>query len=246
MSKIVERTLDFLELFAEQRRPLSLSEISRLLKIPVSSSHDVLKALEARGYMYELSPRGGFYPSLRLLELGRTIAAYDPVVQRAEGALRALRDRLDESVLLAKVSGMRANYVLTFEPSHPLRFLAKVGDSIRSLHATSAGKALLARLDERALDAWLAETTLTSMTSRTILTAEQLREDLAIGRQRGYFLNRDESQDGVTTMSAPFDWNGSLYIVTIAGPTSRLEPMLETAASLMVDACSRLQTQTEF
>ena len=46
MSKIVKRTLDFFELFAEHKRPLSLSEISKLLGIPVSSCHDVLRALE--------------------------------------------------------------------------------------------------------------------------------------------------------------------------------------------------------
>jgi DNA-binding IclR family transcriptional regulator len=36
MSKIVERTLDFIELFAGERKPLSLSEISRLLGSSVS------------------------------------------------------------------------------------------------------------------------------------------------------------------------------------------------------------------
>ena len=60
MSKIVDRTLDFLEIFADQKRPLSLSEISRLLHIPASSCHDVVQALQKRGYIYELGPRGGY------------------------------------------------------------------------------------------------------------------------------------------------------------------------------------------
>ena len=63
MSKIVDRTLDFIELFARERKPLSLSEISRSLAIPVSSCHDVLQALRARGYIYEVGPRAGFYPT---------------------------------------------------------------------------------------------------------------------------------------------------------------------------------------
>ena len=42
MSKIVDRTLDLLELFAKEKRPLSLSDIARLLRIPVSSCHDVI------------------------------------------------------------------------------------------------------------------------------------------------------------------------------------------------------------
>ena len=91
MSKIVERTLDFLELFAEQKRPLSLSDISRLLKIPASSCHDVLQTLEERGYIYELAPRAGYYPTRRILDLARTITAHDPVATRAEILLRAMR-----------------------------------------------------------------------------------------------------------------------------------------------------------
>ena len=49
LSKIVGRTLDFLELFADQKRPLSVSETARLLDLPASSSHDVLKTLQERG-----------------------------------------------------------------------------------------------------------------------------------------------------------------------------------------------------
>ena len=88
MSKIVDRTLDFIELFATERRPLSLSDISRLLKIPFSSCHDVLKALQARGYVYEIGPRAGFYPTVRLLNLAKTISDHDPILLRAEVLLR--------------------------------------------------------------------------------------------------------------------------------------------------------------
>ena len=63
MSKIVDRTLDFLELFAKERRPLSLSDIARLLRIPISSCHDVIQAMQSRGYLYEIAPRAGYYPT---------------------------------------------------------------------------------------------------------------------------------------------------------------------------------------
>jgi DNA-binding IclR family transcriptional regulator len=126
MSKIVSRTLDFLEIFADQKRPLSASEIARLLVIPASSCHDVLQALHERGYIYELSPRGGYYPTLRLYEIAKTIADHDPVVLRTDTLLRSLRDTMDESVLLSKAHGLSASYLAAFEPSHPLRFLATV------------------------------------------------------------------------------------------------------------------------
>jgi len=48
MSKIVERTLDVFEMFAAEKRPLSLTDMARLLDIPISSCHDVLQALLSR------------------------------------------------------------------------------------------------------------------------------------------------------------------------------------------------------
>ena len=146
MSKIVERTLDFIELFAAERRPLSLSDIARLLGIPASSCHDVLRALLARGYIYEIGPRAGFYPTVRLLNLAKTISENDPILLRAEVLLRKIRDTIDESVSLAKAGKASATYLLVFEPSHPLRFIVDAGSQVRSLHATSAGKAFLGSL----------------------------------------------------------------------------------------------------
>jgi DNA-binding IclR family transcriptional regulator len=244
MSKIVERTLDFLELFADQKRPLSLSEIARLLEIPASSCHDVLQALLDRGYVYELSPRGGYYPTQRIYEVARTVAEHDPVVQRADAVLRAMRDALDESVLLAKVTDLQATYLLAFEPSHPLRFLARVGDNVRSLHGTSAGKALLSSLSELALAGFFKTADLARLTPQTMTTEAALRADIAAAIERGWFLNSEESQPGVTTISARFTWVSAHYIITVAGPTMRMTAKLGEAAALLQNACHRLATNT--
>jgi DNA-binding IclR family transcriptional regulator len=243
MSKIVDRTLDFIELFAKEKRPLSLSEIANLLDVPISSCHDVVQAMQSRGYLYEIAPRAGYYPTLRLSALGKEIGENDPVLMRCELLLRSLRDALDESVLLSKVSGVNATYLQVFDPTHPLRILVKVGDSIRSIHATSAGKALLGTLDDRALTTFLKSAKLTPLTKRTIKSANALRKDIELGRKRGWYLNREESLNGVTTISITFRWNASIYIVSIAGPSVRLEQKLATATALLRDVGRRLEMQ---
>jgi DNA-binding IclR family transcriptional regulator len=241
MSKIVARTLDFLELFADQKRPLSLSEISRLLSIPASSCHDVLQTLQDRGFIYEVSPRGGYYPTLRMFEAGKTIAENDPVMLRAEHLLRELRDSLDESVLLAKATGLTGTYLLSFETSHPLRFQLKVGNNVTSLFAASAGKAILGSLDDAALEAALNGIRFKAFTPKTLTTKAALRDSISAGRQAGVYLNQGESMEGLTTLSAPFTWQRSLYIVTIAAPSSRLENRMEAAAAGLLDTCRRLE-----
>lgn len=241
MSKIVERTLDFLELFADRKRPLSLSEISKLLDIPISSCHDVLQALHERGYLYEIAPRAGYYPTLRLLDIAKAIADNDPVVLRAEQTLGALKDAVDETVLLSKTSGESCTYLLALEPVHVLRFRISVGDNIRSLYATSGGKAQLSSWSDEALDEYLKVVKLTPFTPNTITSKSALRAEILAGRKRGWFLNNEESMEGVVTLSAPFVWNTAVYIVTIAGPKARLEPQLEMAAQKLIEACRSLE-----
>jgi DNA-binding IclR family transcriptional regulator len=215
------------------------------MKIPVSSCHDVLQAMQARGYLYEIAPRAGYYPTLRLQQIGKEIGDNDPVVQRAALLLGSLRDTLGESVLLAKVAGLQANYLLVFEPAHPLRFLVKVGDPVRSLYATSGGKALLGSLNDQALDAALRSTNLKPLTDRTITSKVALRKDIALGRERGWYLNQGESVDGVTTLSASFRWNTAVYIVTVAGPSSRLDRRLKQAVGLLTNVCLLLATRPD-
>jgi DNA-binding IclR family transcriptional regulator len=98
----------------------------------------------------------------------------------------------------------------------------------------------LGSLSEPALRAYLKSAHLEALTSHTLTSKTALRKDIEIGNQRGWFVNREESQEGVTTISARFAWTSAIYIVTVAGPTSRLAPKLEKAAELTTNVCQLL------
>ena len=241
MSKIVKRTLDFIELFANEKRPLSLSEISRLLEIPMSSCFDVIRSMQERGYVYELGQRAGYYPTQKLKQLSGVISENDPIMERAGMKLRELRDEFDESVSLAHSIGRQVTYLLVFEPSHALRFLVQVGDQSRSLHATSAGKALLSTLAPEALEEEIAKD-LQPMTQHTITDPAKLRSDIAASLERGYFLNREESILTGLTVTTHFRWNRSDYFITMAGPNYRMDSKLDSAVARMTEIGRQLET----
>jgi DNA-binding IclR family transcriptional regulator len=118
--------------------------------------------------------------------------------------------------------------------------MVKVGSEVRSLHATSAGKALLGSFTQEKFDEYLKSARLTPLTSKSITSKVRLRSDIEAGRRRGWFLNRGESVEDATTLSSSFAWNGATYIVTIAGPSARVEPKLQRAAERLMVACRRL------
>ena len=238
MSKIVNRTLDVFELFVANKRPLSLSEMTRPLGIPVSSCFDVVQALQDRGYLYELRPRGGFYPTRRLYDLGKTLVEHDPLWERVAPLLEALREATGETVLLAKARDEHVmTYLIVLESSHAVRFSVAVGDRVRSLYATSAGKAYLGGLDEKTRRALLAELPLKPFTAKTLTSKQRLLEDLAASEKRGWYLNAEESLLDLATVSARLEWGGATYIVTVAGTKSRMEKSLEAVAKKLLAAC---------
>jgi DNA-binding IclR family transcriptional regulator len=159
---------------------------------------------------------------------------------RAELLLRKIRDTIDESVSLAKAGKTNATYLLVFEPSHPLRFIVDAGSQVRSLHATSAGKAFLGSLGKDEFESWLKGAKLTPMTAKTIGSKQDLRDDIELSKRRGYFLNQAESFEDATTVSSLFRWQGASYIVTVAGPTSRMAAKFDQAIKLVTDACQTL------
>jgi len=125
-------------------------------------------------------------------------------------------------------------------PRHPIRYSVTVGSEIRSMHATSRGKAFLSTLPEAELRTFLESAALKRLTPRTITGKSKLLADIRRSRQRGWFLNREESLDGVITISCPFMWSMGVYIVTVAGPPARMEKKLKRAVKLLMETCREL------
>ena len=67
--KTAFRVIEIVELFAREKQPLALSEMARLLDMPVSSCLGLIRTLEEQGYMYETGRRQGYYPTGRLLAM---------------------------------------------------------------------------------------------------------------------------------------------------------------------------------
>ena len=71
--RTVDRTLEIFEAFAEAKRPLSLSELARMINMPVSSCHGLLRTLQKAAtclrsrYAGAITRRGDSFRSVRRL-----------------------------------------------------------------------------------------------------------------------------------------------------------------------------------
>ena len=240
--KTAGRTLDLFEAFARERKPLSLSQLARAIGAPVSSCFGIVRTLEARGYLYEVKARGGFYPTKLLFEHARVIASHDPLAERFVPLLEKLRDQTGETVLMSKRLDRQAVYLEVLDSLHSIRYSPKVGE-LRPLHASASGKALLGSLPTAARNELLTGMKLPRVTSRTITSRAALEADLEQGRKRGWYVTRGETVADLMAVAVPVAVNGEIYSVALAGPMHRMDGALKRHAKLLIELRAALERE---
>lgn len=239
--KSVGRTLDIFEAFANELRPLRLSEIAEQLDAPVSSCFQLLKTLERRGYIYALKLKS-YYPTKQLLQRAQAIAAHDPLVSLLGPALEALRDEAGETVVLGQRSQDQVIMLEVVESPHAIRFTGHPG-AIRELHCSALGKALLGVMSAEEREACLPADPLPAHTTSTLTTRAALEVELTISRARGWYEVRGESVLELHAIAVPLHVGGNQVALCLAGPGTRFEPQREAHAKALMRAADRIKAQ---
>jgi IclR family transcriptional regulator, acetate operon repressor len=231
--KAARRTLDLLETFSAHRTPMSLTDLANEIGAPKTSCFELIQTLKARGYLYALGPRRGFYPTRRLLEHARIIADNDPILRRLEPALAGLRDATGETVILGKLQDATIVYLDVIEGHRSIRYSAQAGDH-KPLHSSAIGKAFLGQMDDAELDAVLQSAPLQKITPNTVTALADLSDEIAAGRRLGYFVTRGENVADVTAVAATVYIHGEPFGVAVAGPSARMDQEIDVMAAQLL------------
>ncbi|WGT63125.1 IclR family transcriptional regulator [Variovorax paradoxus] len=239
--KTAFRVIEIVELFAREKQPLALSEMARLLEMPVSSCLGLIRTLEEQGYMYETGRRQGYYPTGRLLAMAQIIAAHDPVLDRVRPALEELRDGARETVLFGKFRDPNTVvYLEVLSAPQSIRYSAESGET-RPAYANSMGRALLSTLAPEARRKLLEATRLQPLTDATLTTAEAIEQELERSPARGWYGNLGESIPDLVGLAWPLRIGGEAYAISVAGPRYRLEPRIDDVAAMLRSACLAIE-----
>lgn len=245
-TQAVSRAFDILECFLE-RREMGVSAIAERCELSPSTTHRLVRALVARGYL-EQDPRSERY------RLGRSALVIGQAGRKAFGVdsalpiLRRFGRETGESVNLGLLDHADVVVAIRVESVHPLRFDQPVGSRI-PVHCSSMGKALLA-FDAPNGPLVLSDLDLSQSTPNSIGTIEELRTELDEVRQQGFSTDDEESILGVSCIGAPvLDGTGrAVAAIAVQAPTARMsaerrlelqsrivEVANEAAAALVVD-----------
>lgn len=199
-TQAISRAFAVLHLVRDRASDLGVGQIAKELGLTLSTTHRIVRALVAEGYLAQNETNERYYLGGSALLLGQ--AAYRNFrLDVVRPVLERLAARTGESVNLGVLAGLYAIVVERVESPQPLRFTQPPGTRA-PLHASAMGKALLAFNDDLQARFLASGEALEPIVANTHTSAARLQSDLEAIRARGWSTDDEESHAGVRCVGA--------------------------------------------
>lgn len=223
----VKRSYEILNEICDRERA-GVTDLAKALELPKSTLHNHLRTLERLGYLVQ--HQGQYRLSITYLHLGREARNSHKVFLYGREKVRNLGEQSNTYCqLVCEENGMGAILLATRWHYSDLPPTAKhVYPMHMHLHTNAPGKSILAHLPEERIRDIVDRHGLPEQTDRTITDESELRESLAVVRERGYAVDRGEMIDGVVGVGAPIATADTVYgAIAAYGPTNEMQPAIE-------------------
>ncbi len=241
----VDRALRILELLKTAGHDMTLAEIAKTTGWHKSSIQKMLVTLNHHGVLERDEMTKRYSLGITLAEYGRVALNKLDLRVTAKPFLKELVDFSDETAVLAILNGTKMVMVDKKEPILAIRASPFIGMRFPAT-ATSNGKALLAWLPEDRVNEIMRIEGLPRFTRKSITQDSVYRADLAATRERGYAIDREEFQEGVSGASAPvFNPHGQVIAtLSLAAPEFRVsDDKIRTYGKKCVELAAELSTK---
>ena len=220
---LIGKACDVLDIVASAGGGITRAELAQKTHMPRATLYRILGALSARGLIRSDPHSQSYSLGFRLLEYTQNIWASGDIVSISASELRRIRDITGETAYLAVLHGTSVFGLGRFEGAHSRRSAAQLG-SLKPLHCTSQGKAILACLPETQVDALIGRAPLKAYTAKTIVAPDMLKAHLGVVRARGYAIDDEEIVEGTRCVGAAItDASGRAFAaISVAGPAYRM------------------------
>lgn len=239
--KSVEKTFEIVNTIQELDGA-SLTTLAREMGMPQSTAHNYLKSLEESEYL--VNDDGTYHVGVRFLEHGAYARNRRKIYDTARPEVNKLATETGELANLLVEEHGRGSYLLRARGVDAVQVEAHVGTRVY-LHSTALGKAILAYMPEDRREEILDRHGLPERTPKTTTDREQLLEELAEIRDRGYAYDDEERLQGLRCVAAAVRSNSGrvLGAVSVSGPTNRLRGELfrEELPSKLLEAVNVIE-----
>ncbi len=221
--KSAGRVLEVLELLANVRKPLSASEIGRLLDYPKSSTNVLLKCLTNLGYLSFDPDTMHYFPSLRVTALGEWIPAALFGMGDAASMLQEVHDVTGETVTLSMRTGQSMRFMRVLPGKFFIALKMDEG-TLAPLFGSSVGAAFLATRPPAEVERLAEAARSLARTRQTRQIIDRTLENMPQVRQAGYSVAHAIlfPDTGAISMALPPASDGNVLVLGVGGLTDRI------------------------
>lgn len=242
--RTLERAFAVLELLGSAESGMTLSAVAQKIDLPIGTTHRMLKALTAHGYVEQDLRTKWYELGLKVMELrGSVIMQAVRMAAEVRPFLRALSLETGCRCHLAIYRGGNVIYIDRVDSGSDSAAYVPLGLQAPA-YSTGLGKVLLAYAPTEEVEALLASNGRQKFTKNTITDPAELREELALTRQRGFAIDHGESSEFRSCIGAPiFDYRAraiaaisvSTTIAEVTHRTPELESIVVATARAISD-----------
>jgi DNA-binding IclR family transcriptional regulator len=226
----LERALSILESFTEHRPVMTLTEVVEATGLNKTTAFRLLTVLARRGFVSRRPGTGLYMAGVRSLALAGAYRSQSSLLDVARPVLTALRDQLQETVILGVRHGYHRIDVECCKCSHALQAVVTLG-APKPLYVGAGGRALLTTLSATELDEYFATVALQALSPTTLVSRSDVEEALALIRHQGFAESCDEAGTGLAGFAVPLACPPSEPAAALIAsiPLQRLTPSLRQA-----------------
>ena len=223
LNQSIQRAIQVLEIFQNEKDELGLSEISRRMGLPKSNVFRIVYTLESEGYLEKNPQNNKYHLGIKVLFLCDSILSKIPYRGRAYPILRELAKITDETVVLVLYSDSKAICIEKIESTNTVKMSCSLGQTF-DLHRGSTGLSLLMGMPpEMMRDIICNSEPLHPLSDKTITDPKAIIDLIEENRPNGYISSTGMVDPGVSAISMPVSCPyKNIYMgISVLGPEYR-------------------------
>jgi len=238
--KSAARVMAIFECFEDVKRPLTISELVRLMGVPQSSMSALMKSLLAQGFVdYDTRSRT-YTPSVRVGLLGSWLMGGHQNHDNLLGMMQELNAATGDTVVLGVLNGVETQYIHVVNSYQRLRFHLRPG-MLRPMFRTSLGLVLASLRDDAEIGRMVRRVNTEAERSEDLIQEADVMGRVREAREQGYLITSNLATPGagvVGTLLRNGPSNRPLAI-GIGAPNPRIVSGREVLVDALMSAVDR-------
>jgi DNA-binding IclR family transcriptional regulator len=202
----IDKCFAILELLAQSKEPMGISDISGKLALNKSTVFHIVRTLIDLKVL-ENQPDRKFAFGSRFYILGNMAGKRSKLIQTAHPYLEAINEKTKLSAFLGIRSDRWAILIDKVDSAYGIKLSSEIGMQMPVL-AGAGIKAMLSQLSDEEIDEILARTELKRYTPNSIVDKAVYKEEILEVRKQGIAYDREEYIEGMIAFAIPIKANG--------------------------------------